>query len=206
MSRRINRDDIDKLHEFNLFIPARLIWVGSETQNDDMDIESGTDAFMAERLIKNLLILDNASSEPITILMNNVGGEETHGMAIYDAIRCCRCDVTIKVFGQAYSMGSIILQAADHRIMAPNAKQMAHYGTLSLEGHAKTVEKTMKDSAKMNKWMERMYLERIQVKNPDYTMEQLQSLLDHDTFLTAKESVAMGLADEVLTEHARTKK
>jgi ATP-dependent Clp protease protease subunit len=201
MSRRINRDDIDKFHDCKLYIPARTIYMGSESV--DSDNESGTDAMMAERFVKNMLILETASGEPITVIMNNIGGEEPHGMAIYDAIRSSRCHVTIKVYGQAYSMGSIILQAADHRVMSLHAKQMAHYGTLSVEGHAKTVQKTIQDSEKMDNWMERMYLARIQEKNPNYTREQLKAILDHDTYLTAKESVAMGLADEVLKEKDR---
>ncbi len=203
MSKRYVKEEVDRFHDYKIYIPTRTIYVGSELA--DGDGESGTDALMAERLLKNITILDSASAEPITIIMNNVGGDECHGMAIYDAIRCCRSTVTIKVFGHAMSMGSIILQAADMRVMAPNSKQMIHYGTLEVSGHAKTVQKTMRDSEKMNKWMERMYLERIQEKNPDYTMEQLKVILDHDTYLTAKESVAMGLADEVLVEHARKK-
>jgi hypothetical protein len=60
--------------------------MGSEDVDMEMG-ESGTDAAMAERAIKNLHILDNASSEPITIITNNLGGSVFHGMAIYDAIK-----------------------------------------------------------------------------------------------------------------------
>ena len=42
-------------------------------------------------------------------------------MAIFDAIKICRSHVTILVYGQAESMSSIILQAADKRIMMPNS-------------------------------------------------------------------------------------
>jgi ATP-dependent Clp protease, protease subunit len=198
MSRRINRDEIDRFHDYKLYVPARTIYMGSEACVDEQ--ESGVDALMAERFLKNLLILDTTSGDPITVIMNNVGGEEAHGMAIYDAIKNSRCKITIKVFGMAYSMGSIILQAADKRLMAPNAKQMAHYGSLAMSGHTKTVQKTIKDSEKMDKWMERMYLARIREKNSSYTLEALEKLLDHDTYLTAKESVAMGLADKILSE------
>lgn len=197
MPKRYTKEEIDRFHDYKLYVPTRTIWLGSESV--DSDQESGTDAIMAERLIMNISILDSISTEPITILMNNIGGFVPHGMAIYDAIKCCRSKVTIKVFGQAYSMGSVILQAADKRIMAPNAQQMAHYGTLEVSGHAKTVEKTMQACVRDNKWMERMYLEKMKRKNPGYTLEKLKNLLDHDTFLTARESVAMGLADAIMS-------
>lgn len=198
MPKRVNRDDIDKFHDYKLYLPTRTIYMGSEYS--DGENESGVDALMAERFIKNIVILDAMSNDPITVIMNNIGGDESHGMAIYDAIKSCHSHVTIKVFGQAFSMGSVILQAADRRVMSTTSQQMAHYGTLSLEGHAKTVQKTLQACDKMNKWMERMYLARIQEKNPDYTKEQLKELLDHDTYLNASESIAMGLADEILSE------
>ena len=204
MSKRLNRDDIDKFHDYKLYVPTRTIYMGSELADDDG--ESGTDALMAERFIKNLTILDSLSNEAITVIMNNVGGDEYHGMAIYDAIRHCNSNVTIKVFGHAMSMGSVILQAADNRLMSPNSRQMVHYGTMEISGHAKTVQRVSREYSKLDKWMEKVYLERIKERHSSYTLEQLQAILDHDTFLTAKESVAMGLADEILSEPVKGKK
>jgi len=77
--------------------------MGSEDTFEE--VESGTDAKMAESLIKNLVILENINKEPITIIMNNIGGDVYHGIAIYDAIKACESRVTIKVFGSAQSMG-----------------------------------------------------------------------------------------------------
>jgi ATP-dependent Clp endopeptidase proteolytic subunit ClpP len=198
MAKRISRDHIDQLHDYKLYIPARTIYMSSELV--DMDSESGVDSSMVERFLKNLLILESTSTEPITVILNNIGGDVYHGLAIYDAIKCCKSKIIMKVFGHAMSMGSVILQAASKRSMSPNAKQMIHYGTSYMAGHAKTVQKQAQEESKLDKWMERMYLERIREKNPDYTLEQLKELLNHDTYLTAKESVAMGLADEILLE------
>lgn len=207
MSKRLNRDDIDKFHDCSLYIPARIIFMGSEHGAQwEGDGESGTDSQMAERFIKNMLILESVSSDPITVIMDNVGGDEEHGMAIYDAIKCSKARVTIKVFGQACSMGSVILQAAWKRVMAPNAKQMIHYGSLELEGDAKNVQKIANNAAKNDKAMERIYLERIKEKNPRFKKEALHNMLIHDTYFTAKESVAMGLADSVISEPTKGKK
>lgn len=198
MSKRVNRDDIDKFHDYSLYIPARTIYMGSESIDDS--VESGVDANMAARQIKNLHILDTLSDEPITIVMNNPGGDVNHGLAIYDAIKACRSRVIVKVFGHAMSMGSVILQAADERIMSPNASQMVHYGSLGVESHAKTVYKVTDEFKRIDKWMEKMYLEKIREKQPHFKMARLQRMLDHDTFLTAEKSVELGLADKVLGE------
>ena len=199
MSRRLNRDDIDKFHDFNIYIPKRMIYMGSM----DVDAEhgeSGCDGAMAENVIKNLSILEGLNSDPITIIMNNIGGDEYHGLAIYDAVKACKSHVTIQVLGHAMSMGSIILQAADERIMAPNSRQMIHYGTWGVHDHSKTTQQWAREGQKIDDWMEEMYLERIRQKNPDFKKRILKNMLDHDTFLTAKESVSVGLADKVMGE------
>jgi len=199
MSKRVNRDDVDKFHDYGLYIPTRTIWMGSE-EFDLNDGESGTDGKMAERVVKNLHILEGINKEPITILMNNIGGDEYHGFAMYDAILACKSVVTIKVFGHAMSMGSIILQAADERIMAPTSRQMIHYGTWGVSDHAKTARKWSDEGVKIDQWMEDMYLAKIKEKNTSFTLGALKKMLDHDTFLTAQESVDLGLADKVLNE------
>jgi ATP-dependent Clp protease protease subunit len=172
--------------------------MGSETYDEEG--EGGVDAIMAERFIKNITILDAVSEAPINVLMNNIGGDEYHCFAIYDAIKLARSHITITVLGHAMSCGSIILQAADERIMAPTSRQMIHYGTWTADGHAKTVQKWAKESLKIDQWMESMYLSRIQEKHPEFKLDDLQKMLDHDTFFTAQESVKLGLADKIAGE------
>jgi ATP-dependent protease ClpP protease subunit len=77
---------------------------------------------------------------------------------------------------------------------------MIHYGTWGFYGHALTAEKVADEGKKINKWMEDMYLEKIKVKHPEFTLARLKRMLDHDTFLTARDSVNLGLADKVLGE------
>lgn len=199
VSKRVNRDDLDKFHEYGLHIPTRTIYSGSENYDND-GTEGGVDGLMTERFVKNMFLLEAMSSEPITVILNNIGGDEYHGFAMYDAILTAKSLVTVKVMGHAMSMGSIILQAADKRIMAPTSRQMMHYGTWTCDGHSKTTQKWAQEGLKIDKWMEKVYLERIREKHPEFTLETLQKMLDHDTFLTAHESVKLGLADKVMGE------
>ena len=198
---RIIRDDIDRFFEYGVDISSRTIYMGS-TNRDDDDAETGTDHEMAEYVIKGLHMLDvqaENGNKPITILMNNPGGDEYHGLAIFDAIRGCKNYVYIKVFGHAMSMGSIILQAADERLMAPNSRMMLHYGTWSGSGdHAKNTYKWAEEGQKFDKWMEDLYLEKIKEKHPRFTRKKLQDRINFDYIITAKEAVDLGLADEVL--------
>jgi ATP-dependent Clp protease protease subunit len=196
---KLNRDDVDKFHDYSIYVPKRTIYMGSEEVSIEHG-ESGTDGSMAERTIKNLTILEALSSDPITIIMNNIGGDEYHGLAIFDAIKACKSHVKIIVMGHAMSMGSIILQAADERVMAARSSQMIHYGQWSFNGHAKTGQKWAKEFDRLDNWMEQLYLTRIQEKNPDFTLKKLKSMLNHDTFLSAQQSISLGLSDSILDE------
>ena len=104
MSTRRQIDDIEVFFEQGLYVPTRTIYMGEI-------LDGGTDHVMAERVIKALHVLDANSEAPIAILMNNPGGDEYHGLAIYDAILGCKNHVAITAYGHAMSMGSIILQA-----------------------------------------------------------------------------------------------
>src|SRR5277367_5257992 len=105
MPKRVNRDDIDKFHDVGLHLPTRTIYTSTEQFLGDGE-EGGCDSLMAERFVKNMHILSSLSGEPITVLMNNIGGDTYHGLAMYDAIKTCPNHVTVKIFGHAMSMGS----------------------------------------------------------------------------------------------------
>jgi ATP-dependent protease ClpP protease subunit len=190
---KINRDDIDKLYDYGIHIPTKtLITVG------DSDEE------VAANVMKGLHILDSIRpDDPLIIKLNNCGGDEHHGMAIYDAIRDCASQVHIIGMGNVHSMGSVIFQAADLRIIAPNARQLIHYGTplhADPDLHAKAQWSWTKECKKYSAWMEQMYLEKIREKIPTFKLKKLQDMLNFDTVLDARESVSLGLADKILGE------
>jgi ATP-dependent Clp protease protease subunit len=91
------------------------------------DIEKDT----ARAAIERLRELANDSSRPITIYINSAGGNVTDGLALHDAIRFLvsqGVEVTIVVQGMAYSMGSVVLQAASpgRRLAFPHSWIMIH--------------------------------------------------------------------------------
>src|SRR5947199_6798030 len=91
------------------------------------DIEKDT----ARGCIERLRELAAENSRPITLYINSAGGNVTDGLAIHDAIRHIvsrGIEVTIIVQGMAYSMGSIVLQAASDgkRLSFPHSWIMSH--------------------------------------------------------------------------------
>ena len=91
------------------------------------DIEKDT----ARNVIERLRELANDNGRPITLYINSAGGNVTDGLAIHDSIRQIvkrGVEVTIVVQGMAYSMGSVVLQAASEgrRLAQPHSWIMIH--------------------------------------------------------------------------------
>jgi ATP-dependent Clp protease protease subunit len=91
------------------------------------DIEKDT----ARNAIERLRELANENKKPITLYINSAGGNVTDGLALHDTIRYLvsqGCEITIIVQGMAYSMGSVVLQAASpgKRLAFPHSWIMIH--------------------------------------------------------------------------------
>jgi ATP-dependent protease ClpP protease subunit len=160
--------------------------------------------------IKNMRILELKSQNPILIHMQSIGGEWNDGMAIYDAICMSRCYVTIIAYGQAESMSSIILQAADKRLITPNTYFMSHYGSTEAGGHYLNVQNWVKYEKYLCDVMMDIYSSRCAHgeffvekygKNPptskikNYLNTKLKS---GDWFLNASDAVYYGFADKII--------
>lgn len=186
-SRKLDTETSMMFYERDIHIPSRTI-----TLIGDITRES------AESVIKGLHLLGNLNSDPITIIINSDGGEVNQGLAIMDMVRRQSSHITIDVYGEACSMASIILQAADTRRMAPTARLMMHVGTVAYDNHASIVKRWAKYEAKEDKICTDKLLERIREKHPDFTRGRLSKMLEFDTILSAEETVELGLADSII--------
>jgi ATP-dependent Clp protease protease subunit len=85
----------------------------------------------ARQVIERLRELANDSPKPITLYLNTAGGNVTDGLAIHDVVRFLvlqGVQITVVVQGMAYSMGSVVLQAASpgRRLAFPHSWMMIH--------------------------------------------------------------------------------
>lgn len=190
-----HRENLDRWFDYSVYVPKRLIYIGD-------DVGSEVDAGMLELAVKGLTFLDSWAETPITIYLNTLGGDWYHGMAIYDLIRSLRSHITIIVVGYACSMGSLLLQAADLRVMGPHSVMMIHDGTEFLHSDSKSVEAWAKKSRDTRKEMYAIYHERIQMTRSRFTMKQVEALCSHDRIFTPLEAISYGLADQILEKNS----
>jgi ATP-dependent Clp protease protease subunit len=91
------------------------------------DIEKDT----ARVTIERLRVLANENDQPIRLYINSAGGNVTDGLALHDAIQALVSDgveISTIVQGMAYSMGSVVMQAASpgKRLAFPHSWIMIH--------------------------------------------------------------------------------
>src|SRR3954454_1076330 len=81
----------------------------------DIYLIGDIDKDSARHTIERLREMANDSPKPITLYINSAGGNVTDGLALHDTIAHLvnsGITITIVVQGMAYSMGSVVLQAA----------------------------------------------------------------------------------------------
>jgi ATP-dependent protease ClpP protease subunit len=195
---RYTKDDLDRYFDYNVFPSKRLLYLGSRSDVDGS--ESGVNYEMFDCFLKGITYLDSIANAPITVHMNTDGGDWYHGMAMFRAIRACRSHVAVTAWGYACSMGSVILQAADTRIVARNCVVMIHDGTGGIPpgAGAKTEEAWAEQSKKTRIEMYQIYLERMKAADPRMTLRRVEEMCSHDRIFSPEEAVEAGLADWVM--------
>ncbi|MDP3731287.1 MAG: ATP-dependent Clp protease proteolytic subunit [bacterium] len=192
------------IRQFHIYLTGEEIDYFAEDKHRS---EPGVEYQMSARFIKNIQILSQIDSKrPILIHMKTCGGDWQEGMAIYDTLWACPNPVTILSYTHARSMSSIILQAADKRVLMPNSYFMIHEGTLGLEGTTKVVHSMLDyDKRVVRPTMLNIYVEKLKQKGkfsrraPERIKEMLQEEMNkkEDVYLTPQEAVEWGFADEV---------
>ena len=204
---QVSVDTISDTHNHGIDVKGREIYLHGYIGNTEED--PGVDYRMSTNFYKNIRILDSISQEPILIHMNSIGGSWSDGMTIFDTILLCKSYVTIIAYGQAESMSSIILQAADKRVMMPNAYFMSHFGSSDHVGNYLDVQRSIAFEKKITDKMLDIYTQSCAKGNyfkeqyTDLTEEKVKNYLkrklkDGDWYLDANETVYYGLADCVL--------
>jgi ATP-dependent Clp endopeptidase proteolytic subunit ClpP len=128
----------------------------------------------------------------LDVELNSEGGVITEGIAMYSALRRHPGNVTIRVTGLAASMGSIVLQAGDKRIISPGAYVMIHLPSTGAEGESSDLRGAADLLDKMRDDMLDIYEAR--TKQP---REKLSKMMAEETWLNAEEALALGFVDEI---------
>jgi ATP-dependent Clp protease protease subunit len=171
-------------------------------------LEGEVEDQMANLIVGQLLFLESEDAgKDITMFINSPGGSVTAGLAIYDTMQFIKPDVATYVMGQAASMGSFLAQsgAAGKRFVLPESRTMIHRVSSGTRGTSGSVhvqdlqfedaKRSFEESVRINKRLTELYVRH---NTAGKTYDELFQTMKFDTFLSAEEAVANGLADQVI--------
>jgi ATP-dependent protease ClpP protease subunit len=206
---------IEQIHNRCVHPPSRQIWVHGfpfeQVDISDAGTEPGIEYRMATQFQKNLHILRIKSETDLAIVhLQTCGGDYTEGMAMFDTAKSMPFPIVMISYTHARSMSSILLQAADYRLLMPNSYFLMHYGSLTLDGEAKTVQSNAEFDKQCTEKMLDIYVEKALTgrkfaRNKKQWTEttvraHIKQCIDRkgNFFLTAPEAINWGFADAIL--------
>ena len=131
----------------------------------------------------------------ILVRINSYGGLVDEGIAIFNALRSRPGKVTVRIEGLAASIASYIAMAADPGSLeiASNSELMIHDAISPVGGNPQELEKKLKRASKISNMMAQEY-----AKRSGKDVDEVRAKMQAETYFSAEEAVAFGLADRVV--------
>ena len=154
---------------------------------------------LAEKTIRQLLLLENMGDDPIRIFIDSPGGDADAGYAIFDMIRFIKPDVWTIGMGLVASAAAIIQLAAqrEHRVGLPNSHYLIHQPLSGIRGVATDIEIHAKELDKLREKINRLIAEETNVP-----FEQVEKDTDRDYWMNASEAVQYGLINKIIVRRS----
>jgi ATP-dependent Clp protease protease subunit len=197
-------------------LPARFASVYKEEDEDEEDSKgSGVDPLLskmlktrtillsgeikkdlAERTIRQLLLLEDMGDQPVRIFIDSPGGDADAGYAIFDMIRFVKPPVWTVGMGLVASAAAIIQLASprERRVGLPNSHYLIHQPLSGIRGVATDIEIHAKELDKL-----RARINRLIADETNAPFDQVERDTDRDYWMNAGEAVSYGLISKIIT-------
>jgi len=176
---------------YSRLLKDRIIFLGS-----------AIDDHVANIVIAQMLFLESEDPEKdIHLYINSPGGLVTAGMAIYDTMQYLRSPISTLCFGQAASMGAVLLTAGAQgkRFALPHSRVMLHQPMGGYQGQATDIDIHAREIIRT-----RQELEEILVRHTGQTIEKIHQDTDRDFFLSGEQAQQYGIVDKVIEKRETT--
>jgi ATP-dependent Clp protease protease subunit len=146
---------------------------------------------MYAKVVASIIAMSHLASPPqeITFLLSTYGGDLYSAFAIYDMIK--RQEVKTKVMcnGPVMSAGTIIMQAADERVITPRSYLMYHFGSQVAE-----TQQCVVHFAEITKDVKQLYQQTSKASK-----KTINGWFEKETYYNAKQALELGLVDRIDT-------
>ena len=152
----------------------------------------------ANELIMKLLYLQSENRrKDIHFYLNSPGGDVVATLAIYDTMQMVSCAVATYCVGQAASGAAVLLLggAKGKRFCLPNSRVMLHQPYGGVQGQVSDIEIQAAEIIRAHET-----LNNIIAAHTNQPLERIKKDTDRDFFLSAEESKAYGIVDDILAK------
>ncbi len=154
--------------------------------------EIGAWGITANQFVQDLRAMDDGVS-PVIAAFNSIGGDLFDGLAMHNALSRLGERCTGRIDALAASAASVAVCGAHRVVIAANAMLMIHNPYTYAGGGAEDFRRV---ADVLDQTLEAI-IAAYKAKAPDIDDAELRRMVDAETWLTANEAVALGLADEV---------
>ncbi|MCF7548515.1 head maturation protease, ClpP-related [Pseudonocardia sp. WMMC193] len=151
--------------------------------------EVGAYGVTAKQFLADLKL---AGSGPLDVHVSSPGGDVWDGLAMFEALRSHVGKVTVYVDSLAASIASVIAMAADEVVMAPGAMMMIHEAATATWGDERDHLASAALLGQISTLLSEIYAARAGGRP-----SQWRATMREETWYSASEAVAAGLADRV---------
>ncbi|GHT64815.1 ATP-dependent Clp protease proteolytic subunit 2 [Spirochaetia bacterium] len=172
----------------NKMLKTRTILLSGEIKKD-----------LAERTIRQLLLLEDMGDDPIRIFIDSPGGDADAGYAIFDMIRFVKPPVWTIGMGLVASAAAIIQLASpkEQRVGLPNSHYLIHQPLSGIRGVATDIEIHARELEKL-----RAKINRLIADETGAPFDQVEKDTDRDYWMNAEEAAKYGLISKIITRRS----
>ena len=154
---------------------------------------------LAERVIRQLLLLEDAGGDPIRVFIDSPGGDADAGYAILDMMRFVRPPIHTIGMGLAASAGALILLAAtrENRVGLPNSHYLIHQPLSGMRGVATDIEIHAREIERM-----RGRINQLISEETGKPLAKVETDTDRDFWMSAEEAREYGLISRIIANRA----
>jgi ATP-dependent Clp protease protease subunit len=170
---------------FSRMLKTRTILLSGEIKKD-----------LAERTIRQLLLLEDMGDQPIRVFIDSPGGDADAGYAIFDMIRFVKPQVWTIGMGLVASAAAIIQLASPkgRRVGLPNSHYLIHQPLSGIRGVATDIEIHARELDKL-----RARINHLIANETGAPFDQVERDTDRDYWMNAAEAVDYGLISKVIS-------
>ncbi|HHU52087.1 MAG TPA: ATP-dependent Clp protease proteolytic subunit [Firmicutes bacterium] len=157
---------------------------------------------VAERVLRQLLYLQELSTDPIKVFLNTQGGHVESGDTIYDMFKFVKPEIIVIGSGWVASAGITIYLGAkkENRYSLPNTRYLIHQPSGGVRGQATDIQIEAAEIVKTRKRINELIS-----RETGQPLENVERDTERNFWMSAEEAQKYGIVSKIITNISELK-